>query len=362
MKLRDLLCLVLILMTSSIVPAYGEERGPRIGVITILSGPNATIGTAIRNGMELARHDRPDLLKKIVFDYEDDQSDPKLDIAAYQRLSRDKGIDVLFGLGPTMVNVLWPYVRRDSIPFINFNFEAAPAVGKPLVIRAMNHTAQYMGALATYLAQHEESREYPLIVGQHPFLQAMARDVGVVQDRGITVREVAAVLPSETDFRGLIGRLRAYKYKPVGLFLFPDSLIAFLKQARGLGFSATYFGTDLCESAAKLAGDPSLVEGCVYPDNEVSESFRRAYQSRYGNEAQLAFAGSAYDMAILLGDIFQQHPNVRGEALVKALSAVSQRRGVLGEFSFRNAAGTGQFFEYPIHVKRIKDGRGVVVE
>jgi len=264
--------LVFICAIVVVHPAIGDDnQNPRIGIITFLSGPNATIGTAIRNGIELARHQRPELLANIDFQYEDDQCDPKLDISAYRKLTNGRRLDVLFGIGPAMVNVLWPYVERDKIPFINFNFEAASVVGKPLVVRAMNHTGQYQQALASYLTNHDKSGDYPVIVGEHPFLQAMSRSLSEAVGRQHAVREVATVLPTETDFRALILKIRAYKDRPVGLFLFPESLIAFLKQARGLGFSASYFGTDLCESAAKLAGDTSLLEGCVYADNEASQ-------------------------------------------------------------------------------------------
>lgn len=362
MKLMHLTFLTLFTIALLTAPALSEDRNPRIGVITFLSGSNATLGTAIRNGIELARQERPELLKMIDFQYEDDQSDPKNDLSAYRKMMRSRGIDILFGVGPVMVNVLWPYVERDQIPFINFNFEAASAIGKPLVVRGMNHTGQYMQALANFLNKRQPSKEYPVVVGEHPFLQAMYRSLADELGEQSPTREVASVLPNETDFRALVLKLRSYREKPVGLLLFPDSLIAFLKQARALGFTATYFGTDLCESAAKLADNPSLLEGCVYPDNEASTSFRNAYRSRYGNEAQLSFAGSAYDMTVLIGEILKQQPELRGPHLINALSTVSNHNGVLGDLSFKNTESTGSFFEYSIHVKQIINGRGVVVD
>jgi ABC-type branched-subunit amino acid transport system substrate-binding protein len=362
MKLIYFIFVLIFAIAVRIDPAVSEDQNPRIGVITFLSGPNATIGTAIKNGIELARHQRPELLQAIDFQYEDDQCDPKLDISAYRKLTNGRGIDILFGIGPAMVNVLWPDVERDKVPFINFNFEASSVVGKPLVVRAMNHTGQYQQALASYLINREKSPDYPVIVGEHPFLQAMSRSLTDALGRQYPVREVATVLPTETDFRPLILKIRSYRDKPVGLFLFPESLIAFLKQARWLGFSASYFGTDLCESAAKLAGDPSLLEGCLYADNEASEAFRSDYRGKYGNEAQLAFAGNAYDMTVLMGEVLQQGRSIKGPGVIDALRKVSRRKGVLGDFSFTSTESTGSFFEYPIHVKRIENGRGVVVD
>ena len=87
MKLIHFIFVFICAIAVTIDPPVSEDQNPRIGVITFLSDPNATIGTAIRNGIELARHQRPELLQMIDFQYEDDQGDPKLDISAYRKLT-----------------------------------------------------------------------------------------------------------------------------------------------------------------------------------------------------------------------------------------------------------------------------------
>jgi ABC-type branched-subunit amino acid transport system substrate-binding protein len=85
------------------VLAAAEEAPPlRIGVITPLTGQLATIGTAVRNGIELARREQPELVNGVGFAYEDDQADPKQSIDAYlKHLSSRKG-EVIFGFGTTL--------------------------------------------------------------------------------------------------------------------------------------------------------------------------------------------------------------------------------------------------------------------
>ena len=70
MKLIYFIFVLIFAIAVRIDPAVSEDQNPRIGVITFLSGPNATIGTAIKNGIELARHQRPELLQMIDFRYE----------------------------------------------------------------------------------------------------------------------------------------------------------------------------------------------------------------------------------------------------------------------------------------------------
>lgn len=144
--------------------------------------------------------------------------------------------------------------------------------------------------------------------------------------------------------------------------LFPPALISFLKQARELRFNATFFGTDTCEGAATLSADPKLLDGCIYPDNDASETFRATYRKKFGNEAQLTFAANAYDMAVLVGEVFQSKGKLKAAEFMQALAQVKDRKGVLGTFSYTDTPEAGKFFEYPVRVKRIELGRGVLVE
>jgi ABC-type branched-subunit amino acid transport system substrate-binding protein len=156
-------------------------------------------------------------------------------------------------------------------------------------------------------------------------------------------------------------KLRSYRDTKVGLMLFAPSLIAFLKQARGLGVTERFFGTDVCEGAATLSEDPKLLDGCIYPDNNATEAFRAAYRKMFGDEAQLTFAANAYDMALLIAEVFQRGDMLKSRDFMRALTKVKDRKGVLGTFSYTETHEGGKFFEYPIRVKRIENGRGMAI-
>lgn len=175
------------------------------------------------------------------------------------------------------------------------------------------------------------------------------------------LREVARVNPGETDFRTIITRVRSLNAPQVGVFLWPDQLLAFLRQARVMGLKTEIFGTDLCETTASISPDETYAEGCIYPDNQVTEDFRNSYRKTFNTEAQLSFAGSAYDMTVLVGKILAEQKVRSSKELLSALTQTRDQTGVLGTFSFRSDPSVGQFFEYPVRIKRIKDKRGVPV-
>lgn len=363
MKCRVVVLLVFTILGSSFtLPiACAQNARIKVGVIIPLTGGNATTGTAIMNGIELARHDHPEALGNVTFSYEDDQFDPKRDVTAYNKLMMGERLDVLFGLGPNLVEVLAGSLERAQVPLVNFGFVAAPTIGKPLVVRTMNHTDQYMQALADYLKK-DGSREYPVIEGEHLFFKAMTASLTRGLGADGTVQRIATPALDEADFRSVILKLRRYPNRKVGLMLFPPSLIAFLKQARELRVTSTFFGTDTCEAAVTLSPDPKLLDGCIYPDNDATATFRAAYREKFANEAGLSFAANAYDMAVLIGEVFQRGGKMKATELLRTLTQVKNRKGVLGTFSYTDTADGGKFFEYPIHVKRIENGRGVSVE
>lgn len=338
-----------------------DEQVKTVGVITTLSGGMATIGTAIKNGVELARFEHPKLLRNLTFIYEDDQFDAKQGISAYRKLIASNHASIIFGFGGYLAHAIGSSVERDKVPFINFNFEAAPAVGKEFIVRSTNHTDQYMLLLAQHLRKLSTS-EFPIIQTDSTFLGSMIKSLEKALGDEVQLRSVTTVAPNETDFRTIIAKLRKLSAKQVGLFLLPEQLITFVRQAREVGFSAEYFGTDLCETAAVLPSGASLMEGCVYPDNEVSISFRESYKRRFGNEAQLSFAGSAYDMAVLIGTIQSEGQLLEPLSIMKSLRSVKDNPGVLGKYSFRDEPAVGQFFEYAVRIKRITKGLGVPIE
>lgn len=348
--------LVFIICFSPIF-ANAQNDHYTVGVITALTGRMSVIGTAVKNGVELARTDRPELFRNIDFIYEDDQFDGKQSLSAYQKLKSTNHLSLVMGFGDTLGYVVGNLAERDKIPLINFNFEAGPAKDKVYLIRAMNHTEQYMQALADYLISKGEN-DFFLVRTESPFFNAMSSSFkNAVGSRG-TINEFSAFNPDQTDFRAVLLRLKSKLQGSIGLFLSPDQLIEFMKQAKELHITGKYFGTDLFETSAGIVPETHYFENCLYPDNNVSDLFRLQYRKKFGNEAQLTFAGSAYDMAMLLTEVLGKSDN----GVIDNLNTIKDRSGVLGKFSMVQSRQFGKFFKYPVVVKGISNGIGVPVK
>jgi branched-chain amino acid transport system substrate-binding protein len=357
----------IVLTTLSLLLAvnavHAESSRPSVGVVVPLSGYIASIGSAIRNGIELAHSDRPSDMNAVDFKFEDDQHDPKLGLTAYRHLRASAPPRAIMAFGFFFPTVVGRSIKQDQTPVINLSFIAKPAIGNPYIIRAMNHTKQYGEALADFLAS-EEQLEYPVVTTEYDFFLRLLDDTAtrlaeVKPTAKLSV--IARVLPAERDFRSIISKLASIKARRIGVFLQPDQLATFMRQAREGGVSAEIFGSDICETAASIESGQKNLEGCVYPDNEVSAEFRVKYRAKYGNEAQLTFAGAAYDMSSLLADYLSKHPKPNSHEIIEALSQVRDRKGVLGRFSFKDDPSFGKFYEYPVAVKKIVNGVGIKI-
>lgn len=348
------ICLIFICVAA----AHADAPKPVVGVIAPLSGYLASIGAAIQNGFELARVENPDTMSAIETRFEDDQHDPKLARTAYSHINSSAQPSAIVAFGYFFPTVMGKDVVRDKIPVINLSFLAKPAIGNPYIVRSMNHTQQYARALAEFIAVGKQL-DYPVVTTQYDFF------LQLIGDAGVHLREIrpnaklsvlAEVLPTEREFRSIISKLKALKVDRIGVFLLPDQLATFMRQARESGITAEIFGSDICETAAEIEGARQYLQGCAYPDNQVTPQFRAAYRARFNNESQITFAGAAYDMAMVLATHFKAHPESKHADILAALSAIQGRAGVLGTISFRDDPAFGRFFEYPVVVKRIGGG------
>ena len=353
--------LISLLLVSQ--PSFGQSKTAqlRVGVITPLTGNMATIGTALHNGIQLARKENPEAFKNVEFVVEDDQFDTKKSLSAYQKLRSVDRADLIFGFGDTLGYAIGPKCKQEQVPLINFNFNPGPAKGNDFLVRAMNSTDQYMQSLSEYWSAQHVSR-FTIVRAEAHFFNAMWESFRDAAGSSASFVELGNLSPVDLDFKPILLKARSAAPNPVGLFLSPEQLIQLMKQARELRMSGAYFGTDLFETAAGMAQEPALFDGVIYPDNGASDSFRQRYREAFNTEAQLTFAGSGYDMANLVSELSRKPNAMNGVEILNELRNVRDKAGALGKFSFVHEKENGSYFKYPVRVKRIRGRIGVPVD
>jgi branched-chain amino acid transport system substrate-binding protein len=104
-KIRSSISALVLALTSIVVIGIGgaqellaQERF-KVGAILPLTGAAADYGIAIKNCIELAKKDKPELFTNIDFIFEDAAYDPKTAVSAYRSLTDGQRVDLTLTWG-----------------------------------------------------------------------------------------------------------------------------------------------------------------------------------------------------------------------------------------------------------------------
>lgn len=130
-----------------------------------------------------------------------------------------------------------------------------------------------------------------------------------------------------------------------------------------MGFDTQTFGTNFFESLSEVHASNGSMNGVVFASIDIKDDFLRRYKEIFQNESQLAFAAPAYELAMTLGELFNvKQDSLSGEQVVKKFASVDQRQGVAaGPYRYVNDAKAGQYFQFPIVVKKVAGDKFEVI-
>jgi len=96
----------------------------------------------------------------------------------------------------------------------------------------------------------------------------------------------------------------------------------------------------------------------VFSSIAVKESFVKRYQGRFNRENALGFGAAAYEFAMTAGELFNRNSTkLSPSEVVRRIALVGPRDGVAaGPYRYVNTPSTGQYFQFPVTIKRIQYG------
>jgi ABC-type branched-subunit amino acid transport system substrate-binding protein len=333
----------------------------KVGFILSLSGTWAEYGIAQRNALDLARLDYPDKFRSIDFSYEDCGLQGIAAVSAFNKLRSVNNVNLMYVWGVEPSLIVAPLAESLKVPLIAAAQAAPPAIGRKYVIRSMNYSEQYSRKLLDYFRKEQITR-IGIIQADMSFYNLLVE--GLIKNKipAETIDVIGSIPPSVSDFRSIIARIKAHPYQSIGVYLTPPQILEFYREAQELHLSVKTFGATPFQSGSLAAKAGGLLEGAVYVHNLVTDDFRTRYAARYGNDEQLPWAANAYDMALLLADLFGHlREPLDSDEIIAKLSSVTERVGVGGRYIFRDVPGIGKYFEYPLAVFRISGGKHEIV-
>jgi branched-chain amino acid transport system substrate-binding protein len=330
----------------------------KVGIIAPLSGPLAEYGQALQNGIDLAKADSPAIATNCNFAFEDSKYDPKTAVSSLQRLASDK-FTVIYNWGGPTSSAVAPLAERLNVAMFVLSMDPRVSKGSSRVIRFANSGAEYGEQLAEAL-KTAGLRRVGIVRAENDYLNDVLGGLKRRAKPELEVEEIASYLPSDSDFRSSITKVRAAKLDAIGVFLISGQVSVFYRQLNEQNLKIPTFGTDFFESTSEVQAAGVSIEGAIFANNAVDSDFKSVYKGRFGNDYQITSAANGYDFATLLcRDLPSKNPGLSANDVLVHLKSVSSK-GKLGPYSYRNEEGD-KYIAFPIVIRKIVAGKIVTV-
>ncbi|MBL7663296.1 ABC transporter substrate-binding protein [bacterium] len=348
MTKRFIFTFVFLIAFSFNLPLFAETK---VGVIVPLSGALAEYGVAIRNGIQMAQKDNPELFASCNFLYEDSKYDPKTAISAFNKLVSSDKINIAYNFGGPTSAAIAPVASKTKTPSLLWTTDPSAVARYEYVIRFTNDAIEFTKSLANYLNSNNQKR-LGVVITENQYLNSILNGLKTSLVPGQTLEVIDTVQPSDTDFRSIVTKLQKNSYDSIGVFMLSGQIGQFYRQLQQQNKLTATFGTDFFESSTEIKSAEGGMNGAVYTNNTVPSSFAQKYKSLYGNDLQLTYAGNGYDFATLACRTLAKQQSAEG--IMSILEAAENRSGVLGNYNFIKTAAGDKFFRFPVAVKKIE--------
>jgi len=350
-------------------PKGRQDSGPvRIGIILPLTGDAAVYGTALKNGIELARAEGTNEgMSKIEPIYEDDQGHAVQAVSATRKLiDVDKVPAIIGGAMSSTAEAIIPVCNQTKVVLLS------PTATKP----SLTQMGQYFFRL--WPSDNYDGK----VVAEAAYKQLGYRTVSILYvnvayGAGITEvfeREFTKLggkvlgkdgyVQGATDFRTLLTKVQSLNPDAIFVPGYVAEVTQILKQARELGIKSKFLGVNSLYDPKLIEIAGEAAEGAVftYPTFDAKSQeptiskFVAAYKAEYGNEPD-AFAAQGYDSYRVLRRALSGGAN-SGFQIRAALHSIGRFEGPGGVFSFDPNGDV----EKPLRLLTIQGGKFIAFE
>jgi branched-chain amino acid transport system substrate-binding protein len=348
--IAKIIILLAALSAFNIKESCAEETKLNIGAILPISGPLAEYGVAVKNGIELAKKENPEVAKNCAFTYEDSRYDSKSAVTAVQKLAAQK-IGIIYNWGGPTSEAVAPLAERLKLAMFVWSADPAVSQHSSRVIRFTNSGAEYGGKLAAAIKK-AGYRKIGIIRAENQYLDSILKGLKDAAAPELQVEVMDSYLPTEQDFRTSVSKLRNKNYDAFGVFLLSGQVALFYNQLADQKLALPTFGTDFFESLSEVKNAGPSIDGAFFANNEVTERFRTVYQDTYKNDYQINHAANGYDFAAFIcRDLAGKKKDLSADEILE-LAKSAEIDGQQGHSQYSSAAGD-KYFGFPVVIRRI---------
>lgn len=330
-----------------------------VGVISPLSGPLSEYGQAVRNGIDLAGRDFPEIASNCRFDFRDAQYFDSESAVTHARQLAAEGVRVIYNWGELTSTAVAPLA--DSLKVFMVAWTANPELSRQSshLLRFQSSAVDYAQALAGELRKagyrrvgilHTDNAWNNLVLAA--LEQASAPD--------LILKEVQKFAPTDTEFGSAVEKLKAMQVDVVGVFLVSGQISYAYRALNEQQAGMPTFGTDFLDSMLEVWKAGPAMDGAFFAANRVSTPFTEKYRRVFGGDAQIPHAANGYEFAkFLCHDLPRKKPGFAPEDIF-TLAEGMHGDGALGPYRYVNADGD-RHINFPFFIRRVV-GQSIVTD
>lgn len=326
----------------------------KIGVVSEMTGSNATYGTSVVNGMKLALKEANDkggvLGKKVNIIVADSKSEPAEAANAMSKLINQDKTPVVMGIFTSSSAIAAANVSEAAkVPFLaigatnpKVTLDDKTGKVKPNTFRVC-FIDPFQGTVGANFVLNELKMKKAVIFVDNSSdyskgLAAFFKQAYLAKGGQIAGEE--AYLQKDTDFKAVLTKIKTMNPEVLYVPGYYEEVGKIIKQARELGMDLPIVGGDGWDSPklAEIAGAAPLnntfFTNHYSPDDTspASKAFVDSYVKAY-NQKPDAPAVLGYDGARLMIDAISRAGAVEGAKVAKALAATKNYKAVTGDTS-----------------------------
>ena len=335
-----------------------------IGGMGPTSGANASYGTSVKNGAQIAVDEINEAGgingTKFTLLFEDDQADAQVAANAYNKLYSDN-MDAL--LGATTSNACQAVnktAQKDNLLMVTPSGSAKDITDPDNVFRICftdplqgRKIADLVGDTLGYkkvAVLYDISSDYGVGIHDAFVEQAEAKGFTVVADQSFN--------SGDKDFKTQLTTIKNANPDVIFVPGYYQEASFILTQAKQLGIDTPFVGSDGWDGVTtQLGSNASIADGAVFlspffsaDTAENVQNFVSKYEEKYGATPD-QFAADAYDGAYAIAKAYEKAGTKDSDALIKAMKEI-EVDGITGKFSFDESGEPNKDAKYI----EIKDG------
>ena len=222
----------------------------KVGVIVPLTGPLAEYGVAIKNGIELAKKQKN--ISNCKFVYEDSIYQPSKAISAFQKLTSDQQMGLIYAFGGPIGEALTAVAEQRKFPFITDSIDPKVSEGRKYSLRYGSTGLELGGSLALHLNKLG-AKKVVIISTENQYINQLIQGFEKKSAGLFELKNIAKINPDETDLRAIATKVLNEKFDSLGIFLLPGQISTFSRLvADRLPKGVFIFGGDFFESPVEI--------------------------------------------------------------------------------------------------------------